>query len=117
MSVLEWVWIFLCGGLALYALLILMTDRSLSTKEAAVLWVLQQANERGIYATDICDITGIGRSSIYPMLARLEDRGLVRYTIDEINRRNRYHFITEEARRQIDEAIRREAEESSNEDA
>lgn len=117
MSFISWIWIFLGGGLAGYALLMILTDRSLSTKEAAVLWVLQQADERGIYAMDICDITGVGRGSIYPMLARFEDRGLVRYTIDELNRRHRYHFIDEEARRQIDEAIRREAEESSNEDA
>lgn len=116
MSLLDWIALIIVGLFALYGCTKLVGERSMSTKEAAILWVLQAADDRGLYALDICDITGIGAGSIYPMLARLEDRGIVRYTIDELNRRHRYHFVADEVARQLDEAERAE-EESSHEDS
>lgn len=116
MSTFDWICLLLVLAFALYGVLRLLTDRSVSTQEAAVLWVLQQADDRGLYALDICDITGISAGSIYPMLARLEDRGIVRYTIDELNRRHRYHFVTSEVLRQLEEAARAEKE-AGSEDA
>lgn len=51
--------------------------RSKEEKEQAVLWCLDRAPD-GLFAIDLERITGIWSGSLYPCLARLKGRGLVR---------------------------------------
>lgn len=102
MSWLDWLCLLFVGGLAMYGALKLFTDRDVHEKNAAIMWVLQRSKPDGMYALDICKVTGVGQSLIYPMLSKLEDRGLVRFTRDpQWPHRYRYHFIEDEARKQI----------------
>jgi DNA-binding transcriptional ArsR family regulator len=73
---------FICLCLLAVAYVIhMITDRSRKQKVDAVLWVINRSPE-GIYALDICDITGVSISTIYIVLARLQDAGAVRYMRD-----------------------------------
>lgn len=51
--------------------------RNRSEKEAAILWCLRRETT-GMFAIDLCAITGLWRGNIYLHLARMEDHGLVR---------------------------------------
>lgn len=64
--------------------------RSRAEKEAAILWCLRR--EPGMFATDVCAITGVWRGSIYIYLAAMEDRGQVRSVRPEGKYPQRYRY-------------------------
>jgi hypothetical protein len=89
----SWLLTIAIVGLALYGFVKLLTDRSSHDKDMAILWVLMSScDDDGMYAMDICKITGVPHSGIYPRLAKLESRGLVTFTRDtDWPHRFRYH--------------------------
>lgn len=92
--------IVICG-FGLYGLIRFATDRSRAEKDAAVLWVINRSPE-GIYAIDICNVTGVSISTIYILLARLEDTGQVRYMRDAKWPHRFRYFIAKPMRQETD---------------
>lgn len=82
-------------ALAFYGGIRLVADRNEREKRLSILWVLEREHDKGMTGVELHTITGVSLGSIYPMLARLEDEGLVLRRIDEVTRRHRFYINLE----------------------
>lgn len=58
---------------------IVIRAEAMNRKENAILWCLR--HQPGMRGPELCEVTGIWRTSIYVYLGRLEGRGLVRHEV------------------------------------
>ena len=76
----------------------------MTTKQWAVLRLLE-ANPGGLYGSQFVQMAGIGRGTIYVLLERLVDRGLVREVDEpatsELRLPRTRHFITDAGLQQL----------------
>lgn len=68
--------------------------RSKQEKRDAILWCLRRSPS-GMYATELCKITGLWRITIYIHLGRMDEDGLVAMVRDHgpYPQRYKYHFV------------------------